>query len=85
MTCVESVTKILIADPVPGATIAETAFTLPSLELIVDAVGRGSPAGHTVRNPSPFGPIGTTVTFRAYAWAFAGIPQALSGTTKSRE
>src|SRR5690349_3977823 len=82
ITSVVLLAKTLTAPLVPAATIAALDFVRPSSELSVEAMGRNSPAGHNVRKPS--GPLGTTATFREYAWAVIGTPQVPAGITKSR-
>src|SRR5260370_3522237 len=62
--------------------MAALALILPSLELRVETEGCDSPAGQTERKPRA--PSGTTVRFREYARALAGMPQGLAGTMKSR-
>src|SRR5260370_1375616 len=80
---VELVTKTLTAPPVPAGTMAALALMRPSNEFSVEARGCGCPLGHMVRYPRD--PWGTTVTFREYADALEGTPQALFGMTKSRD
>src|SRR5258708_17064253 len=62
--------------------MAALALMRPSSEFSVEARGCGCPLGHMVRYPRD--PWGTTVTFREYAAALAGILQALFGMMKSR-
>src|SRR5258708_26169603 len=73
----------LTAAPVPAGTMAALALMRPSSEFSVEARGRACPLGQTVRYPRE--PWGTTVTFREYAIALGGIPQALLGMMKSRD
>src|SRR5690348_17245953 len=79
---VSPVTKTLMDPFVPAGTIAAFATMSPASELRVDTSGLACPVGHTVRYPS--GPLGTTVTFNAYAFAPDGMPHELPGTGKSR-
>src|SRR5260370_28887585 len=76
------VTRTLTAPPVPAGTMAALALMRPSSEFSVEARGCGCPLGHMVRYPRD--PWGTTVTFREYAAALAGILQALFGMMKAR-
>jgi hypothetical protein len=63
--------------------IAPLDLIRPSQEFSVAAVGRGCPAGRTVRKPNRS--CGTTATFSEYACAVAGTPHAPLGIAKSRE
>src|SRR5258708_1466973 len=58
----------------PALTIAELATIWPSGERAVHTFGRGSPAGHTVTEPTP-PPLGITVTFTTKAFAVVGMLQ----------
>ena len=82
MACVSSDEYKVTAPLIPAGTIAAFAFTLPS-EFSVDTEGCVSPAGQIERYPRR--PGGTTVMFREYAAALAGMPQELAGTGKSRD
>src|SRR5260370_30246995 len=81
MTCVGLLAKMVTAPFKPAGTMAALALILPSLELRVETEGCDSPAGQTERKPRA--PSGTTVRFREYARALAGMPQGLAGKMKS--
>src|SRR5580704_2743010 len=82
ITLVGLLANTVIAPFAPAGTMAALALILPSEEFRVETEGCDCPAAHTERNPS--GPKGTTVRFREYAAAFAGIPQGLEGIVKLR-
>src|SRR5450432_331199 len=69
---VASLAKTEIAPPAPTGTMAAFAVTAPGAAFSVETTGSGNPAGQVVRKPTPLG--GTTVMFREYAWAVAGMP-----------
>jgi hypothetical protein len=71
-----------IAPFTPAGTIAALEVTAPVGAFSVETIGWGDPAGHVVRYPT--GALGTTVMFKAYASALAGIPQLLEATGKVR-
>src|SRR5579864_5343258 len=81
-TSVVSVANTLTAPFEPAGTMAALDLTLPSIELRVATKGWDCPEAQSVRNPKV--PRGTTATFREYAVAVDGMPQALLGITKSR-
>src|SRR5438045_2033465 len=83
MTCVGSVANKRTAPFVPAGTIAALALIRPSNEFRVETTGCDWPVGQAERKPSE--PDGTTVRFKEYARALAGIPQALAGIAKSRK
>src|SRR5450432_2405346 len=76
------VAKTEIAPLTPAGTIAAFAVMAPVRAFSVETNGFGDPAGHVVRKAK--GPDGTTVMFKAYAWAVAGIPQRLARISKLR-
>src|ERR1700690_3373098 len=62
--------------------MAALAPTRPPNEFRVETTGRGSPAGHRLRNESS--PLGTAVTLREYAAAVGGMLPPLGGSGKVR-
>src|SRR3954447_20470748 len=82
ITWLRSLTKTLTDPLVPAGTMAAFALIRPSVEFRVDTVGCACPVGHKVSQLS--GPCGTTVTFSAYAFAVAGMPQAAPEISNSR-
>src|ERR1700728_2987207 len=67
----------------PAGTMAAFAITLPSVEFSVETPGYPLPAGHTDKKPS--GPSGTTVKFKEYAFAVAGMEQPPERSGKLRD
>src|SRR5690554_638104 len=70
-----------MAPPAPTFTVTWLGTTCPLSKFTLEAVGRGSPFGWTVRYPGE--PGRTTVTLSATAAASAGTP-ADGATTRAR-